>query len=119
MKNFKIYITFVFTICFCLGDDPRYSSQLDTIKEVLSGAEITDYINYPSLVKDYSLSGVSVVEFNVDKKGIISGIQIVKSLGKPFDLAIYEGLEAFNTTKLLENNVSNGFRYRLPVLFKN
>ena len=80
---------------------------------------VTDHINYPSLVKDYSISGVSVVEFNADKKGNISGIQIVKSLGKPFDLAIYEGLEAFNTTKLLENNVSNGFRYRLPVLFKN
>lgn len=119
MKNFKIYITFVLTTCFCLGGDLRYSSQLDTIKEVLSGAVVTDHINYPSLVKDYSIWGVSVVEFNADKKGNISGIQIVKSLGKPFDLAIYEGLEAFNTTKLLENNVSNGFRYRLPVLFKN
>tara|TARA_Y100000591_G_scaffold61882_1_gene50443 strand:+ start:3791 stop:4150 length:360 start_codon:yes stop_codon:yes gene_type:complete len=119
MKNFKIYITFVLTTCFCLGGDLRYSSQLDTIKEVLSGAVVTDHINYPSLVKDYSISGVSVVEFNADKKGNISGIQIVKSLGKPFDPGIYEGLEAFNTTKLLENNVSNGFRYRLPVLFKN
>jgi len=119
MKNFKIYITFVLTTCFCLGGDLRYSSQLDTIKEVLSGAVVTDHINYPSLVKDYSISGVSVVEFNADKKGNISGIQIVKSLGKPFDLAIYEGLEAFNTTKLLENNFSNSFRHRLPVLFKN
>ena len=119
MKNFKIYITFVLTTCFCLGGDLRYSSQLDTIKEVLSGAVVPDHINYPSLVKDYSISGASVVEFNADKKGNISGIQIVKSLGKPFDLAIYEGLEAFNTTKLLEDNVSNGFRYRLPVLFKN
>ena len=105
--------------CLCLGGDLRYSSQLDTIKEVLSGAVVTDHINYPSLLKDYSISGVSVVEFNVDKKGNISGIQIVKSLGKPFDLAMYKGLEAFNATKLLENNVSNGFRYRLPVLFKN
>ena len=79
------------TTCFCLGGDLRYSSQLDTIKEVLSGAVVTDHINYPSLLKDYSISGVSVVEFNVDK-GNISGIQIIKSLGKPFNLAIYEGL---------------------------
>lgn len=55
MKNFKIYITFVLTTCFCLGGDLRYSSQLDTIKEVLSGAVVTDHINYPSLVKDYSI----------------------------------------------------------------
>ena len=80
MKNFKIYITFVLATWLCLGGDLRYSSQLDTIKEVLSGAVVNDHINYPSLLKDYSISGVSVVEFNVDKNGNISGIQISSRL---------------------------------------
>ncbi len=119
MKIINLYVVLTTAFSLCHGNGSNYSSQINTIKAALSGSQITDFINYPSLVKDYSLSGVSVVEFDVDISGNISGIQIVKSLGKPFDLAIYEGIETFNNRKILQNKVSKDFRYRLPILFEN
>ncbi len=89
------------------------------IKKDFSEKNINEHINYPGLIRDYSLSGISVVEFNVDKHGNIKNVEILKSLGQPFDVAILNGLQSFTSQEMLESQFSKGFRYRLPIYFKN
>ena len=68
---------------------------MDNIKNLFSSESIGDFFVYPHALKDYSLSGMSVVEFNVNKDGSINDIEILKSLGQPFDDAIFSGLNVF------------------------
>lgn len=56
---------------------------------------------YPNLIKDYSLSGISVVEFYVGDDGKLSEIEIVKYLGQPFDDAIFTGLDTFAYQRII------------------
>ena len=62
---------------------------------------------------------MSVVEFNVNKDGSINDIEILKSLGQPFDDAIFSGLNVFANQCMNQSKISKGFRYRLPIYFKN
>ena len=62
---------------------------------------------------------MSVVEFNVNKDGSINDIEILKSLGRPFDDAIFTGLNVFANQGMSQSKISKGFRYRLPIYFKN
>ena len=92
---------------------------LGNIKNLFSSESIGDFFVYPHALKDYSLSGMSVVEFNVNKDGSINDIEILKSLGQPFDDAIFAGLNFFANQGINQSNISKGFRYRLPIYFKN
>jgi hypothetical protein len=65
------------------------------------------------------LSGGSIVEFYVGDDGKINEIEIVKSLGQPFDDAIFNGLDTFASQGIIQSKISKGFRYRLPIYFKN
>ena len=75
-----------------LVNDFKGNSQgrYDNIKNLFSSESIGDFFVYPHALKDYSLSGMSVVEFNVNKDGSINDIEILKSLGQPFDDAIFD-----------------------------
>ena len=43
----------------------------------------------------------------------------MKSLGQPFDDAIFTGLDTFASKEIIQRKISKGFRYRLPIYFKN
>ena len=86
---------------------------------MFSSETIGEIFVYPNLIKDYSLSGVSIVEFYVGDDEQINEIEIVKSLGHPFDDAIFTGLGTFATQEIIQRKISKGFRYRLPTYFKN
>ena len=116
----KIFNFLIFTFQFSLCNELKYSSpSVNDIREIFSSQNISGLFSYPSLVKDYSLSGISIVEFNVDIHGQINEIEILKSLGQPFDEAIFNGLNTFTTHKILHRKILKGFRYRLPIYFKN
>ena len=117
MKFLKIIILIIVTASF--GKNAK--SFKTEVYDIKKGSEknINEHINYPSIIRDYSLSGISVVEFNVDQYGDIRNIEIIKSLGQPFDDAILRGLESFISQKTFSNQLSKEFRYRLPIFFKN
>lgn len=89
------------------------------IKNIFSTKHIREYINYPNIVKDYSISGISVVEFIVHSSGDIDNIEIIKSIGEPFDKEIMIGLEKIKSEILVGYKISEQFKYRLPIYFKN
>ena len=123
-KNLRIYIIiFNFIILISSHAFPNEfkvaSINLGNIKNLFSSESIGDFFVYPHALKDYSLSGMSVVEFNVNKDGSINDIEILKSLGQPFDDAIFTGLNVFANQGMNQSKISKGFRYRLPIYFKN
>ena len=123
-KNFRIFlIIFNFIILIsshAFGDEFKIASvDIGNIKNLFSSESFGDFFVYPHALKDYSLSGMSVVEFNVNKDGSINDIEILKSLGQPFDDEIFTGLNVFANQGMNQNKISKGFRYRLPIYFKN
>ena len=89
------------------------------IKNLFSSESIDDLFVYPHALKDYSLTGMSVFEFNVDKDGSINDIEILKSLRQPFDDAIFAGLNVFANQGMNQSKMSKVFCYRLPIYFRN
>ena len=118
--NLIIFNFFILTISIAFSNNIKSSlTDVDNIKNIFSSQSFGDFFIYPSIIKDYSLSGISIVEFNVGYDGKINEIEIVKSLGQPFDDAIFNGLSIFSSQKIIQSNISKGFRYRLPIHFKN
>ena len=123
-KNFKIFLInlnfIIFTSSHAFGDESKIASvDMGNIKNLFSSESIGDFFVYPHALKDYSLSGMSVVEFNVNKDGSINDIEILKSIGQPFDDAIFTGLNVFANQGMNKSKILKGFRYRLPIYFKN
>ena len=123
-KNLRIYIIiFNFIILIsshAFANEFKVASiNLGNIKNLFSSESIGDFFVYPHALKDYSLSGMSIVEFNVNKDGSINDIEILKSLGQPFDDEIFTGLDVFANQGMNQSKISKGFRYRLPIYFKN
>ena len=118
--NLIIFNFFILISSLCFSNDIKSSStEVDNIKNIFSSQSIGELFVYPSIIRDYSLSGISVVEFNVGDDGKIDEIEIVKSLGQPFDDAIFNGLNTFSSQEIIQSIISKGFRYRLPIYFKN
>ena len=123
-KNIRIFIKiFNFIILISshsFGNEYKVASvDMGNIKNLFSSESIGDFFVYPHALKDYSLSGMSVVEFNVNKDGSINDIEILKSLGQPFYDAIFSGLNVFANQGMNQGEISKGFGYRLPIYFKN
>ena len=121
LRNYLILFNFII-IADSLAFSNNIKSSLtdvDNIKNIFSPQSIRDFFVYPSVLRDYALSGISIVEFNVGDDGKINEIEIVKSLGQPFDDAIFNGLSIFSSQEIIQSNISKGFRYRLPIYFKN
>ena len=121
LRVFLIIFNFIILISFHdFGKEFKIVSvDVGNIKNLFSSESIGDFFVYPHALKDYSLSGMSIVEFNVNKDGSINDIEILKSLGQPFDDAFFAGLNVFSNQGINQSNISKGFRYRLPIYFKN
>ena len=121
LKYFLIFINFLILTTARASNNgiKETSSYIENIKNMFSPETIGELFVYPNLIKDYSLSGVSIVEFYVGNDGKINEIEIVKSLGQPFDDAIFAGLDTFASQEIIQRKISKGFRYRLPIYFKN
>tara|TARA_A100001011_G_scaffold396100_1_gene493062 strand:+ start:30 stop:389 length:360 start_codon:yes stop_codon:yes gene_type:complete len=99
------------------GQEVNYDIKI--IRDYFSSENIGEYFQYPSELKDYSVSGLSIIEIDIDHSGQIKKIQIVKSLGEAFDIAILDGISKFKSQNIINNKISGGFKYRLPIYFKN
>ena len=118
--NLIIFNFFILVSSLAFSNDIKSSlTDEDNIKSFFSSQSIADLFVYPNIIRDYSLSGISIVEFNVGNDGKINEIEIVKSLGQPFDDAIFNGLSIFSAQEIIQSNISKDFRYRLPIYFKN
>ena len=90
--NLIIFNFFILISSFAFSNDIKSSlTDVSNIKNIFSSQFIGDFFVYPSILKDYSLSGITIVEFSVGDDGKINEIEIVKSLGQPFDDAILNG----------------------------
>ena len=121
LRIFIIIFNFIILISsHSFGNEYKVASvDMGNIKNLFSSESIGDFFVYPHALKDYSLSGMSVVEFNVNKDGSINDIEILKSLGQPFDDAIFTGLNVFANQGMNKSKILKGFRYILPIYFKN
>ena len=121
LRYFLVFVNFLILLTSHAFSNGIKEASLDivNIKNVFSSETIGELFVYPNLIKDYSLSGISIVEFYVGNDGKINEIEIVKSLGQPFDNAIFTGLDTFTSQGIILSKISKGFRYRLPIYFKN
>ena len=99
------------------------NSHMPLVKEneesnVLSMAS-DNYFVYPHDIIDYSVSGSSLIEFNLNLNGEVENLQIIESLGIPFDKSIIDGLSYYVSKKIISarNNFNN--QYRLEIKFEN
>ena len=88
------------------------------INNVLSMSS-DNYFVYPYDIIDYSVSGSSLIEFNLNSKGEVENLQIIESLGIPFDKSIIDGLSHYVSKRITSarNNLNN--QYRLEIKFEN
>tara|TARA_B100000963_G_C22317954_1_gene533005 strand:+ start:241 stop:444 length:204 start_codon:yes stop_codon:yes gene_type:complete len=63
----------------------------ENIKNMFSSETIVELNIYPNMIKDFSLSKISIVKFYVGNGGKVNEIEIVKSLVRPFNDAIFNG----------------------------
>lgn len=116
----KLYITILIIHALTFANLHSKEKSLNTnYSSLFSGEEIGQYFQYPDYALSHSISGTSIIEFDVTKNNNIDNIRIINSLGPDFDEVIMNGLSKFSSEKLKFFNVKSGFRYRLPLKFKN
>ncbi len=124
MKLFKFFKKYFFASSITLGllrsNDLAIVYEVDSPAKVLYKPEIiNNYIKYPDLVKNFSISGKSTMLFVVNKEGRIEDITIEKSLGIAFDRQIMDGLKKLSNEILQGSKFSKNNTYRLTIYFKN
>ena len=77
------------------------------------------YFIYPSGLIEYSVSGSSLIEFNLNSKGEVENLQIIESLGIPFDKSIIDGLSHYVSNEIVSINDNIKSQYRLEIKFEN
>ena len=78
-----------------------------------------NYFLYPYDIMDYSVSGSSLIEFNLNSKGEIENLQIIESLGIPFDKSIIDGLSHYVSKRITNARNKLNNQYRLEIKFEN
>ena len=78
-----------------------------------------NYFVYPHDIIDYSVSGSSLIEFNLNLNGEVENLQIIESLGIPFDKSIIDGLSHYVSNEIVSINDSIKNQYRLEIKFEN
>ena len=121
LKIFKYIILSWFILTnFLLSNDFRIQENLDEISKIIYQPKvINNYIKYPDLAANFSISGTSTALFIVNKEGKIKDIKIEKSLGIAFDRQILDGLNKISREILQEKKYKTDNLYRLSVYFKN
>ena len=61
----------------------------------------------------------SQIEFNLNSRGEVEDLQIIESLGIPFDKSIIDGLSRYVSNEIvwINDNIKN--QYRLEIKFEN
>ena len=116
IKNLKyIIIIFTFFTSFPIADN------VNDVKSIISqvGRQVTNqYFQYPESMRNYHISGTSIVELDIDKSGKIKEYNIVKSLGGAFDKAIDDGIKEYVNSSKEIYRTSFTYKYRLPIKFE-
>ena len=115
-KNFKYKFSFIFAIAFSISSVFGLESFEEREPETMIGDK---YFIYPSNVIEYSISGSSLIEFNLNSKGEVENLQIIESLGIPFDKSIIDGLSNYVSNEIVWINDNNRNQYRLEIKFEN
>ena len=117
--KYKILSLLLFTN-FLSSNDFRVDGNFAEISKILYEPRIiNNYIKYPDLAMNFSISGTSTVSFIVNREGKIKDIKIEKSLGIAFDRQILDGLNKISKEILQEKKYKTDNIYRLSVYFKN
>ena len=116
IKNLKyIIIIFTFFTSFPIADN------VNDVKSIISqvGRQVTNqYFQYPESMRNYHISGASIVELDIDKSGKIKEYNILKSLGGAFDKAIDDGIKEYVNSSKEIYRTSFSYKYRLPIKFE-
>ena len=115
-KKFKNKYVLIFAIAF----SSLSAFELKSFENRESATMIGDkYFVYPSNVIEYSVSGSSLIEFNINSRGEVENLHIIESLGIPFDKSIIDGLNLFVSNEIIsiDDNIKN--QYRLKIKFEN
>ena len=115
-KIFKIVNVLAFALSFSVaGTSVSKAKEMD----IGSSNTLDHFFIYPSDVIDYSVSGSSLIEFNISSNGEVTNFHIIESLGIPFDKSIIDGLGHYVSKKIFseKNNFNN--QYRLEIKFEN
>ena len=78
-----------------------------------------NYFVYPYDLIDYSVSGSSLIEFNLNLNGEVENLRIIESLGIPFDKSIIDGLSDYVSKKIISEKDNLKNKYRLEIKFEN
>ena len=116
-KNINLSILFI-TLNYSLLSSEDLGGQTGAEKSCYQ-TPISEYFSYPHSLISYSISGSSLIEFTLDKKGRIEDLQFIKSLGHPFDQSILDGLEEYISKEIVFNSKKLGSHYRLQINFEN
>ena len=97
-KIFKIVCVFTFVLSFLVA-----GISVSEAKEIDEGLYNTlDYFFiYPSDVIDYSVSGSSLIEFNLNSNGEVKNLHIIESQVIPFYKSIIDGLSHYVSKKII------------------
>ena len=116
INNLKLITTLLFALSYLLAE-----KELITEEDAKLMFKINDhrYFTYPSSLIDYSISGISEIEFRLSKKGEIEKINILKSLGHPFDRSIIDGFDDFINTEFANQTEKLGKYYILRIKFES
>ena len=116
IKKFKYILALILAIVFSSSSASGFDSHDERGLSTMIGDK---YFIYPSNVIEYSVSGSSLIEFNLNSTGEVENLQIIKSLGIPFDKSITDGLGLFVSNEIIsiEDNIKN--QYRLEIKFEN
>ena len=116
IKYFKYKMVLAVVIAFSSSS----ASGLDSHEKRGLATMISDnYFVYPSNLVQYSVSGSSLIEFNLNSKGEVENLLILESLGIPFDKSIIDGLSLYVSNEIASINDTLNNQYRLEIKFEN
>ena len=89
MKRCKWIVLLLGLVMVCSNVDAQKRNKIEEPqypggrKELLKYME--EHMRYPDSMRDLDMEGEVVVEFYVERNGVISGVSVVKSVSKEFD----------------------------------
>ena len=123
MKRCKWIVLLLGLVMVCSNVDAQKRDKIEEPqypggrKELLKYME--EHMRYPDSMRDLDMEGEVVVEFYVERNGVISGVSVVKSVSKEFDD------EAIRLTRNMprwipgrKNGVLVRYKMTMPINFK-
>jgi len=98
------------------------SAEEDRI-ETSANTEISQHIvanlKYPEHLKEFKISGTSLVKFRINEKGEVTSKHIITSLGESFDSAIMNSTKDLQVVSpIYKNGVAAAYAIVVPVRFE-